>query len=74
MAFWSEILAFRAEFSENIVKYQCPPVVSVQKLHVSRHYPYKREAEQWMRSRVDNKLIHVFNMAEFQKWANSEKL
>ena len=54
-------------------------------LNIKQQYPYaaiivldgggyKREAEQWMRSRVDNKLVHVFNMAEFQKWANSEKL
>lgn len=35
---------------------------------------YKPLAEQWLRSEVDDKLLHVFNMAEFQKWANKGNL
>lgn len=35
---------------------------------------YKKGAEKWLRSQEDNKLVHVFNMMEFQKWANSEEL
>lgn len=31
---------------------------------------YKKQAEQWLRNQVGNNLIHVFNMGEFQKWAN----
>ena len=33
---------------------------------------YKSKAEKWIRDQVDQQLIHVFNMAEFQKWANKE--
>ena len=33
---------------------------------------YKKQTEQWIRKQVDQKLLHVFNMAEFQKWANKE--
>jgi hypothetical protein len=33
---------------------------------------YKRGAEQWMRGQAGNKnLLHVFNMVEFQTWANT---
>jgi len=35
---------------------------------------YKRGAEKWLREQVDEKLIHVFNMMEFQRWSNSEEL
>ncbi len=31
---------------------------------------YKSGAEQWMKKQIDNKLIGVFNMGEFTKWAN----
>ena len=31
---------------------------------------YKKQAESWIRKQEDQKLLHVFNMAEFQKWAN----
>lgn len=31
---------------------------------------YKKKAEDWMRKQVGNNLIAVFNMGEFQKWAN----
>lgn len=31
---------------------------------------YKKQMEIWLRNQVDSKLIHVFNMMEFQKWAN----
>ena len=27
-----------------------------------------------LREQVDDKLIHIFNMMEFQKWSNSEEL
>jgi site-specific DNA-adenine methylase len=33
---------------------------------------YKSQAEHWIRKQVDKKLLHVFNMAEFQKWANKD--
>ncbi len=35
---------------------------------------YKKGAEKWLREQADDKLIHVFNMMEFQKWSNSEEL
>lgn len=35
---------------------------------------YKKGAEKWLRSQVNSKLIHVFNMMEFQKWSNSDAL
>jgi len=35
---------------------------------------YKKQAEQWLRRQQDKKLIHVFNMMEFQRWSNSEEL
>jgi hypothetical protein len=31
---------------------------------------YKKNAELWLRNQVGDNLIHVFNMGEFQKWAN----
>jgi site-specific DNA-adenine methylase len=31
---------------------------------------YTKQTEQWIRSQVNEKLLHVFNMAEFQKWSN----
>jgi hypothetical protein len=36
---------------------------------------YREKAEEWLRKQVDNKkLLHVFNLMEFQIWANSEEL
>ena len=35
---------------------------------------YKLGAETWLRSQVDEKLLHVFNMSEFQTWVNQGKL
>ena len=35
---------------------------------------YKKGADKWLRAQIDGKLIHVFNLMEFQKWANSEDL
>jgi hypothetical protein len=35
---------------------------------------YKKGAEKWLRAQKDAKLVHVFNMMEFQKWANSQEL
>jgi len=35
---------------------------------------YKKGAVEWLRNQKDLKLIHVFNMMEFQKWSNSEEL
>ena len=31
---------------------------------------YKPQAEKWLRNQIDDKLLHVFNMVEFQKWTN----
>ena len=31
---------------------------------------YKKQTETWVRKQVGGNLLHVFNMAEFQKWAN----
>ena len=31
---------------------------------------YKANAAKWLRNQVDDMLIHVFDMAEFQKWVN----
>ena len=31
---------------------------------------YKPGAEAWLRNQVDSKLLHVFNMRDFQIWAN----
>ncbi len=35
---------------------------------------YKKGAERWLRQQKDTKLIHVFNMMEFQKWSNGTEL
>ncbi|MCK8518294.1 DpnII family type II restriction endonuclease [Methanoculleus sp. 7T] len=35
---------------------------------------YKKGAEKWVRDQVGEKLRHVFNMREFQKWVNQEGL
>lgn len=35
---------------------------------------YKKQAETWLRNQVGNNLLHVFNMGEFQKWANKGKI
>jgi hypothetical protein len=35
---------------------------------------YRPGAEQWLRDRMGNKLIHVFNMEEFQTWVNNENI
>jgi hypothetical protein len=35
---------------------------------------FKKGAEHWLRKQTDDKLIHVFNMMEFQKWSNSDEL
>lgn len=51
--------------------------------NIKEHYPHKtillldgggytKQTEKWIRSQVGEKLLHVFNMAEFQKWANKE--
>lgn len=34
----------------------------------------KPSAKDWLKKQEDKKLIHVFNMSEFQKWSNSEEL
>lgn len=31
---------------------------------------YKKGAEKWIRNQVGDNLLHVFNMAQFQTWAN----
>lgn len=31
---------------------------------------YRKGAEKWLKSQLDDKLIHVFTMSEFQKWIN----
>jgi site-specific DNA-adenine methylase len=35
---------------------------------------YKKQAEAWIRTMVGNNLLHVFNMSQFQKWANQGNL
>ena len=35
---------------------------------------FKKGAEEWLRRQVNDKLVHVFNMMEFQKWSNSDEL
>jgi hypothetical protein len=35
---------------------------------------YKKEADQWLRAQIDGKLLHVFNMREFQTWSNGHEL
>ena len=35
---------------------------------------YKKEADLWLRAQIDGKLLHVFNMQEFQKWSNGDQL
>jgi len=35
---------------------------------------YKKGAEKWLRDQEDEKLTHIFNMVQFQKWANSGDL
>lgn len=35
---------------------------------------YKKKAEDWMRKQIGNNLLNVFNMGEFQKWANKENI
>jgi len=35
---------------------------------------YKKQADKWLRAQIDGKLLHVFNMQEFQKWSNGESL
>lgn len=49
-------------------KFPCPAIV------VLDGGGYKEGAEKWLRSQVDDKLLRVFNMTEFQKWANSDEL
>lgn len=31
---------------------------------------YRKNAEKWLREQTDRKLLHVFNMMEFQTWSN----
>ena len=31
---------------------------------------YKKEVQAWLKSQVDDKLLSVLDMSEFQKWAN----
>ena len=35
---------------------------------------YKKNADRWLRAQVDGKLLHVFNMREFQTWSNGDEL
>lgn len=50
-------------------RFPCPAII------VLAGSGYKKKAEEWLRDQVDgNKLLHVFNMEEFQKWANSDEL
>lgn len=35
---------------------------------------YKPQAEKWLRAQIDDKLLHVFNMSEFQKWTNKSNI
>ena len=35
---------------------------------------YKPGAEAWLRRQIDDHLVHVFNMMEFQRWSNGDEL
>ena len=36
---------------------------------------YKKPAKAWLKKQIDGeKLVHVFSMAEFQKWSNGEEI
>jgi hypothetical protein len=35
---------------------------------------YKKEADQWLRAQIAGKLLHVFNMRQFQTWSNGDEL
>ena len=35
---------------------------------------YKRGAKKWLDDQVDDKLLHVFNMSEFQSWAMNDNI
>lgn len=35
---------------------------------------YKKGAEKWLRNQVDDKLLHIFSMAQFQRWVNKGNL
>ena len=51
---------------DNLKQPYCPPSVIV-----LDGGGYKPQAEAWLRSQTDAKLLHVFCMKDFQKWANS---
>lgn len=51
--------------------------------NIQEHYPhdtvlvldgggYTKQTERWIRNQVGGKLLQVFNMSEFQKWANKD--
>jgi hypothetical protein len=35
---------------------------------------YKQGAENWLKNETDDKLLHVFNMSQFQTWTNKGNL
>ena len=35
---------------------------------------YKKQAKTWLKKQIGNNLLNVFNMSEFQIWANEDKL
>jgi DNA adenine methylase len=52
-------------------------------MNIREQYPYaaivvldgggfKEGAKDWLRRQVDDKLVHVFNMMEFQRWTNGD--
>jgi len=46
-------------------KYPCATIVVIE------GGGYRKEALAWLRNQEDKKLVHVFNMSEFFKWASS---
>jgi site-specific DNA-adenine methylase len=46
-------------------KFNCPTIVLLD------GEGYRTGAGAWLRSQVDDKLLHVFTMGEFTKWANN---
>jgi site-specific DNA-adenine methylase len=53
-------------------------------MNIREQYPYaaivvldgggfKEGAKEWLRRQVDDKLVHVFNMMEFQRWTNGDE-
>ena len=80
---WKECLIIESKWQQSggSVDEKYPYLI----LNVQQRYPhktvilldgggYKRNAEVWMRNQTGNNLLNVFNMSEFQIWANKGKI